>query len=278
MIITGTGFGDGATVTLGGTAATGVVVDSSTQITCVTPAHASGLVNVSVINADLQSATLTNAFRYIPPVWIYGDDDSTVPDKLAVSDAAPGPSSDWDETSEHSPEVYFISPYEGNIDGSGSDGKPLRVNIGGYWFINGATVTIGGGAALAVEVIDDKTITCFIPTYATGGEDVDVVVTNPDSGSGITRVATLTDGFYYLDGTADNPTASVVGVTQVIAAEGSTAGGTSVTVQGSNFTAGSTVSFGGIYATGVTVVSGQVITCTTPAHYKGVVDVRVDTP
>src|SRR5262249_15653370 len=46
--ITGTGFLTGATVTFGGTAATGVTVTNSTSMTATTPAHAAGTVNVVV--------------------------------------------------------------------------------------------------------------------------------------------------------------------------------------------------------------------------------------
>ena len=50
MTITGTGFLAGATVSLGGTAATGVTVVNSTSITATTAAHAAGAVNVVVTN------------------------------------------------------------------------------------------------------------------------------------------------------------------------------------------------------------------------------------
>ena len=62
--ITGTGFLAGATVKLGGTAATDVTVVNSTTITATTPAHAAGAVNVVVTNTDAQSGTLTNGYTY----------------------------------------------------------------------------------------------------------------------------------------------------------------------------------------------------------------------
>lgn len=48
IMIGGTGFVTGATVTVGAVAATGVVVASSTAIVCITPAHAAGAVDVIV--------------------------------------------------------------------------------------------------------------------------------------------------------------------------------------------------------------------------------------
>jgi len=67
VTITGTGFSSGATVSLGGTSATGVTVVSSTSITAKTPAHSAGAVNVVVTNTDSQSGTLTNGFTYSAP-------------------------------------------------------------------------------------------------------------------------------------------------------------------------------------------------------------------
>jgi len=64
ITIKGTGFASGATVTLGGTAATGVVVVSSTKITATTPAHSSGAVDVVVTNSNSASGTLSGGFTY----------------------------------------------------------------------------------------------------------------------------------------------------------------------------------------------------------------------
>ncbi|HEX9982141.1 MAG TPA: IPT/TIG domain-containing protein [Thermoanaerobaculia bacterium] len=64
VTIAGTGFLAGATVTFGGTAATNVVVVSSTQITARTPAHAAGAVDVTVTNTNATTGTRTNGFTY----------------------------------------------------------------------------------------------------------------------------------------------------------------------------------------------------------------------
>jgi Polysaccharide lyase/IPT/TIG domain len=50
-----------------------------------------------------------------------------------------------------------------------------------------------------------------------------------------------------------------------------------VTITGSNFITGATISFGGAAATGVTVVSSTQINCTAPAHADGNVNVTVTT-
>ncbi|MFV3406247.1 autotransporter domain-containing protein [Pseudomonas sp. NY15463] len=59
---------------------------------------------------------------------------------------------------------------------------------------------------------------------------------------------------------------------------GTTAGGTSVTLTGTNLTGATAVTIGGTAATNVTVVNATTITATTPAHAAGVVNVVVTTP
>jgi hypothetical protein len=66
-------------------------------------------------------------------------------------------------------------------------------------------------------------------------------------------------------------------VSAVSPASGPAAGGTTVTITGTNFTAGNTVSFGGHAATGVTVNSATSITATSPSG-SGTVDVTVTGP
>jgi hypothetical protein len=79
MTITGTGFLSGATVSLGGTAATGVNVVSSTSITATTATHTAGVVSVVVTNNDSQSSSLSNAYTYIAAPTIAGINPSTGP-------------------------------------------------------------------------------------------------------------------------------------------------------------------------------------------------------
>ena len=62
MTITGTNFASGATVTFGSTAATNVVVVSSTTITATTPAGTAGAVTVTVTVSG-QSGSLVSALH-----------------------------------------------------------------------------------------------------------------------------------------------------------------------------------------------------------------------
>jgi len=65
VIITGTGFVNGATVKIGGASATGVAWVSATSIAATIPAGTAGAQDVVVTNPDAQFGTLTGGFTYI---------------------------------------------------------------------------------------------------------------------------------------------------------------------------------------------------------------------
>jgi hypothetical protein len=94
---------------------------------------------------------------------------------------------------------------------------------------------------------------------------VDVWVTNLDS-----QLATLASGFTYV---LPPPTISGVSPTT-----GPIGGGTVVTITGTNFQNGATVTFAGVAATSATVNSSTRIAATTPAHAAGTVAVNVTNP
>ncbi len=67
ITLTGTGFLAGATVLVGSSLATGVVVVSQTTITAITPAGTAGAASVTVTNASGPSSTLAGAVTYNAP-------------------------------------------------------------------------------------------------------------------------------------------------------------------------------------------------------------------
>jgi len=71
---------------------------------------------------------------------------------------------------------------------------------------------------------------------------------------------------------------SSVTVTGVTPPAGRAAGGTNVTISGTGFQSGATVTFGGAAATNVVRVGATSITATTPAHAVGTVNVVVTNP
>ncbi len=72
-------------------------------------------------------------------------------------------------------------------------------------------------------------------------------------------------------------TSAVPTLTNVSPSSGPTAGGTSVTLTGTNFTGATSVTFGGTAASSFTVNGATQITATAPAHAAGAVDIAVTT-
>jgi plastocyanin len=66
--------------------------------------------------------------------------------------------------------------------------------------------------------------------------------------------------------------------TGVTPATGPSAGGTSVTITGTDFQSGAAVTFGGVAAANINVVDANTITATTPAHPAGTFDIVVTNP
>ncbi|MEY2879388.1 MAG: hypothetical protein RLZZ15_1768, partial [Verrucomicrobiota bacterium] len=86
-------------------------------------------------------------------------------------------------------------------------------------------------------------------------------------------IADLTGNGVTVSNAAAVPTVSAISPTS-----GTTAGGTSVTITGTNFTGATGVTIGGTAATSVVVVSATSITCVTPAGTAGAQSVVVTTP
>jgi hypothetical protein len=66
VTVTGQNFSPGAKVWFGGRAATGVNVVNTVTISCLTPSHFPGVVDVAVTNTDGQVGTLAAAFYFCP--------------------------------------------------------------------------------------------------------------------------------------------------------------------------------------------------------------------
>ncbi|MGE5815498.1 MAG: IPT/TIG domain-containing protein, partial [Acidobacteriota bacterium] len=76
-------------------------------------------------------------------------------------------------------------------------------------------------------------------------------------------------------GGSTGPSSTAPRVTAVSPATGTTVGGTSVTITGSNFASGAVVTIGGVGATQITVINANTLTAMTGAHAAGAVDVVV---
>jgi hypothetical protein len=300
VTITGANFEAGAAVTIGGTPATNVVMVSGTEITATTPAGIAGPATVTV-TVNQQSGSLASGFTYvlIPTVTSVSPNSGATVGGTAVTitgtNFATGATVTFGGAAATNvvavsatqitattpagsagavtvtvtvggqsgglangftyviiPTVTSVSPSGGPTTGG------TAVTITGTNFATGATVTFGGTAATSVVVVSGTQITATTPTGSAGPVTVTVTL-NGQSGS-------LANGFIY----TLPPT-----VTGVSPNTGPTGGGTAVTITGTNFASGATVTFGGTAATSVVVVSGTQITATTPAGAAGAVTVTV---
>ncbi len=105
-------------------------------------------------------------------------------------------------------------------------------------------------------------------TALSAGSDTITVEANDGNGGTAQTAFTLT-----VTGTIAYPV-----VTSINPTSGSESGGTHVTIRGSNFRSGVTVTFGDSTATGVVVVSPDTITAITPAHAVGTLDLIITNP
>jgi large repetitive protein len=157
------------------------------------------------------------------------------------------------------PSVTSVSPDLGPTSG----GTP--VTISGTGFAPGAgntTIKFGGGLATGVSCA--STTACTVDSPAHGASTVDVKATVGGAASSKNAPA---DQFTFIP----PPT-----VTSVAPAQGPGAGGTSVTITGSNLSTASAVKFGATNAASFTVESPTQITAVSPAG-SGTVFVTVTT-
>jgi IPT/TIG domain len=147
VIISGSSFSQSASVVFGGVPATSVAVVSSTELQAVTPAHASGTVNVAITEGShhqYQSATITGGFTYT----------GTTSTSLGVSGASPA---------------------------AGPTGGGTVVTITGKGFQAGATVAFGSSLSTAVTVASSTQINAMSPPESSG--TVPITVTDPNAQS-----------------------------------------------------------------------------------------------
>ncbi len=154
-----------------------------------------------------------------------------------------------------SPTVTKLKPNKGRAGGGTS------VTVTGRNFIGATAVRFGTENATSFTVNSESSITAVSPA---GAGTVDVTVSNASGTSATSSV----DQFSYL------PAPSVIGVSP---SSGPTAGATSVSISGTNFTGATAVKFGSLKAKSFVVNSEGSITAVSPAG-TGTVDVTVIGP
>jgi hypothetical protein len=155
------------------------------------------------------------------------------------------------------PAVTGITPASGTTAGG------TIVTISGSGF-TGATSVSFGSAAASFRVLSDSTIVATSVPQAAGQVHITVKTYSGTSSSGAADLFTYNAA----------PVPVVSGIT---ATSGSMAGGTPVTITGSNFTGATAVKFGTTRATSFTIYSDRSIVAVAPYHAGGAVDVTVTT-
>ena len=165
------------------------------------------------------------------------------------------------------PSISVVDPNSGPTAGG------TTLTIRGQNFVSGATVLIGGAVTVTClnsTFVDATTLTCTTPSGYFGQRTVNVV--NPDGQTG----TALANAFAY--NTPYTPT-----VSSAVPNWGPVAGGTTVTVNGSNFQTGAIAQIGA--AAGnlancatTTVVSATQLTCVTPPGTYGAKIINVINP
>jgi hypothetical protein len=156
------------------------------------------------------------------------------------------------------PTVTAVEPTEGSTVGGHA------VKIVGTNLEDPSEVHFGTASGTEVHAVSATELTVKTPAHE--AEEVDVTVTTP----GGTSTTGGADRYTYV--TPPPPT-----VTAVSPSEGSIAGGTTVTVTGTNLE-GASVQFGSSAGGEVQVLSASELRVKTPTHAAGAVDVTVTTP
>jgi uncharacterized repeat protein (TIGR01451 family) len=210
VTITGSGFVSGGSlaVSFGGNAATAVTFVNSTTITCTTPAHAAGTVDVVLTNGDGQPTTATNGFTYLAPtdIAISGSAPSSATNggtfiyTTVVTNNGPAAAAGVTATITLPPNVALSSAT--STQGTCSGANPITCSIGAMPASGTATQTInltatGFGTAVlnasasSTQSDSNNSNNTTTSNVAIGGSSTLFVTTNADSGTGSLRQAIL---------------------------------------------------------------------------------------
>jgi hypothetical protein len=301
VTITGTGFIGATVVDFGTIPATSLTVVNATTITAITPPD-SGLATVTVTTpAGIATAPPAYQFTFVPTVsrispmagpqgggtlvtitgigfagaTAVNFDSTSVTQFIVLNNysitvvspigtgtvnvavSTPNATSAALSTDEftYSPTISGINP------AAGPPGGGTLVTITGIGFTGASLVDFGATPAAAFTIVNANTI---VATSPSGAGVANVTVTTTVG----TSTPSFTDGFTY----EVAPTVSGLSATS-----GRAAGGTTVTITGTGFTAATAVDFGANPATSVSVESDTSLVVQSPAGADSV-DVTVTTP
>lgn len=145
------------------------------------------------------------------------------------------------------------------VPDTGPPAGGTAVTINGANFTSGTqqtslSVSFGGVQASHVTVLSSAQMSAVVPPHAAGSVSVQVTAADGKSSS-------LASAFTY--------TTTTLSIKDISPLSGPAAGGTSVTISGSNFQSGVSVTFGGLAAASVALSSSNTIVAVTPQHSSG---------
>jgi glutamate dehydrogenase/leucine dehydrogenase len=309
VTIQGSGFTGATSVKFGTGIGDDVTVVSDTEVTAVSPSAAPGVHHVTVTTPGGTSAVgNADRFTYLGPVItaispnagpVQSETEVTITGSgftsatavafgplaspgfnvisdseiMAIAPQAPSPGvrnvsvTTPNGTSATVPADQYDYAVQASITSVSPSSGPQQggttVTLTGAGFTGATSVTFGAVAGTDLTVLSDSSLTVVSPA-GDAGHDPELQVTAPGGKS-------LLNTKYRF--TYTGPV-----ITSISPNSGSTAGGTTVTINGSGLTGATQVKFGGTPATDVTVVSDSQITAVTPAKAAGLTHVSVTTP
>ncbi|MCE5252913.1 MAG: IPT/TIG domain-containing protein [Actinomycetia bacterium] len=207
------------------------------------------------VDEDITALTATKITVKAPAPLEASDDVTEVVDVSVETDEGTSPNTPADDYSYGRARIESIEPDTGDTDGG------TVVTITGTGFVKGITVYFGS------TTVDAGNVTLISPTeirvIAPPGEDGDEVLVKVKNAEGTSKDSDSDDEFTY-DEDYEAPV-----VEEVSPEEGVAAGGTEVTITGSNFTLAAQVYFGTNEAEDVTYVSSTELKAVSPASTEG---------
>ena|GEM_PF-1791313 len=309
ITITGTDLDPSGTIDIGGVPCSGVS-GTATSLNCTTGASTVGVSNVTLTSINGESASLMGGYSYQPTPIVTSLSPTSGPTSGGTNISITGTNFDTvngstvDIGGTPCASVTLVSPtlltcvtnasaagaynitvtnndgdlQTGNLvsaftfiapptvasvapsNGPQSGGTPITIT--GTNFLAGATATIGGVACSGLSVNSATSISCM--TQAGGPGLSDIVVTNTDGQAG-TGVSLYTNN--------PAPVFSIVNPSNV-----PETGGTNITITGTNFISGVSITIDGTACTPVTFTSSTTVGCTTPANTSGSYDIVLTNP
>lgn len=307
VTITGSAFTGATDVLFDGDSGVNLTVDSDTQITVATPAHAAGSVDVTVV-APGGTAVAGNGFTYLnapqtlfisptegpatggTQVTITGMNFSSVGLQVTFGDVVASVSS------QSGTKIVVTTPAQtaGTVDVTvtTAGGTSTLANAFTYVPVGAAPTVTGvmpeegpatGGTTVSITGanFDLLQVVAFggAPAAVTSASDTELVVVTSGHAPGVVDVvvrtlngvATLSQSFTYV-AVGGAPT-----ITDIEPDSGLTTGGTEVTISGTNLQTAQSVAFGDVIVTDIDIISSTRVDVVTPAHNAGPVDVTITT-